>query len=258
MMQDPLTDLPPPSRFLLEDLNNFASPDDSVSLPHPFIAWNRILNFRPKLLLVALSKSSCHLVHYLPKKKIIGTFVLPEVSMAGNALQPSLQDKSCCLLYALEETENPTVVLASVQYTVPAERSTTWTKTLLREVRPEKVVVMGSIPSQHFRGKLSSDETLIFKLETLAERLDENDGALKGVPYYPSGSMIDGLAAALLTQCQVTKLKGQLLVSWPDYDASVVNLLNSVLKKVCPAVDFSVSAKTPLFKALRVDSDLYT
>lgn len=258
MMQDPLTDLPPPSRFLLEDLNNFASPDDSVSLPHPFIAWNRILNFRPKLLLVALSKSSCHLVHYLPEKKIIGTFVLPEVSMAGNALQPSLQDKSCCLLYALEETENPTVVLASVQYTVPAERSTTWTKTLLREVRPEKVVVMGSIPSQHFRGKLSSDETLIFKLETLAERLDENDGALKGVPYYPSGSMIDGLAAALLTQCQVTKLKGQLLVSWPDYDASVVNLLNSVLKKVYPAVDFSVSAKTPLFKALRVDSDLYT
>lgn len=257
-MQDPLTDLPPPSRFLLEDLNNFASPDDSVSLPHPFIAWNRILNFRPKLLLVALSKSSCHLVHYLPEKKIIGTFVLPEVSMAGNALQPSLQDKSCCLLYALEETENPTVVLASVQYTVPAERSTTWTKTLLREVRPEKVVVMGSIPSQHFRGKLSSDETLIFKLETLAERLDENDGALKGVPYYPSGSMIDGLAAALLTQCQVTKLKGQLLVSWPDYDASVVNLLNSVLKKVYPAVDFSVSAKTPLFKALRVDSDLYT
>lgn len=258
MMQDPLTDLPPPSRFLLEDLNNFASPDDSVSLPHPFIAWNRTLNFRPKLLLVALSKSSCHLVHYLPEKKIIGTFVLPEVSMAGNALQPSLQDKSCCLLYALEETENPTVVLASVQYTVPAERSTTWAKTLLREVRPEKVVVMGSIPSQHFRGKLSSDETLIFKLETLAERLDENDGALKGVPYYPSGSMIDGLAAALLTQCQVTKLKGQLLVSWPDYDASVVNLLNSVLKKVYPAVDFSVSAKTPLFKALRVDSDLYT
>lgn len=257
-MQDPLTDLPPPSRFLLEDLNNFASPDDSVSLPHPFIAWNRTLNFRPKLLLVALSKSSCHLVHYLPEKKIIGTFVLPEVSMAGNALQPSLQDKSCCLLYALEETENPTVVLALVQYTVPAERSTTWAKTLLREVRPEKVVVMGSIPSQHFRGKLSSDETLIFKLETLAERLDENDGALKGVPYYPSGSMIDGLAAALLTQCQVTKLKGQLLVSWPDYDASVVNLLNSVLKKVYPAVDFSVSAKTPLFKALRVDSDLYT
>lgn len=257
-MQDPLTDLPPPSRFHLDDLNNFASPADSVRLPHPFIAWNRTLDLYPKLLLVALSKSACHLIHYLPTKTIIGTFVLPEVSMAGNSLQPSLQDKSCCLLYAMEETENPTVILASVQYSVSEERSSTWAKTLLREVRPEKVVVVGSIPSQHFRGKLSTDETLIFKLETLVQRLDEKDGALKGVPYFPSGSMIDGLAAALLTQCQVMKLKGRLLVSWPDYDSSVVNLLTSVLKKVCPTVDFGVSAKTPLFKALRVDSDLYT
>lgn len=257
-MQDPLTDLPPPSRFLLDDLNNFASPDDSVRLPNPFIAWNRTLDIPPKLLLVALSKSACHLVHYLPTKQIIGTFVLPEASMAGNTLLPSLQDKSCCLLYALEETENPTVVLASVQYTVSAERSNAWAKTLLREVRPEKVVVVGSIPSQHFRGKLSSDEALIFNLETLAQRLDEKDGALKGVPYFPSGSVVDGLAAALLTQCQIMKLKGRLLVSWPDYDDPVVNLLTSVLKKVCPAVDFSVSAKTPLLKALRVDSDLYT
>lgn len=256
-MQDPLTDLPPPSRFHLDDLNNFASADDSVRLPHPFIVWNRSLDLHPKLLVVALSKSACHLVHYFPAKKIIGTFVLPEVSMAGNTLQPSLQDKSC-LLYALEETEGPTVVLASVQYTVSAERSTAWAKILLREVRPDKVVVVGSIPSQHFRGKLSSDGTLIFKLETLAQRLDESDGMLKEVPYFPSGSMVDGLAAALITQCQVMKLKGRLLVSWPDYEAPVVNLLTSVLKKVCPAVNFSVSAKTPLFKALLVGSDLYT
>ena len=73
---------------------------------------------------------------------------------------------------------------------------------------------MGSIPSHQFIGKLSSDETLIFKLKTLAELLDENDGVLKGVPYYPSGSMIDGLAATFLMQCHVMKLKGQLLVSW--------------------------------------------
>ncbi|GLJ40987.1 hypothetical protein SUGI_0848500 [Cryptomeria japonica] len=253
-MQDPITELPPPSRFQVGDLNNFVTPDKSLSLPHPFVAWARTLDSPPKLLLIALSKAACHLVHYLPSKTLMGTFVLPEISMLENTIEPSVQDKSC-LLYSPKG--DPTVMLASVQYAVSEERAVVWAKALLREVRPEAVVIAASIPSMHFRGKLSNDETLLFKLETLAQRRETNSD-LNDVPYFPSGSVVDGPAAALLTQCQMAKLKARLIVSWPEYDTAIVRLLGSLFNRVCPSVDFSVPARTPLIKALRLESDLYT
>jgi predicted ATP-grasp superfamily ATP-dependent carboligase len=43
----------------------------------------------------------------------------------------------------------------------------------------------------------------------------DNGGSslLRGIDYFPSGSVIDGLAAALLGRCQVKNIKGTLCVS---------------------------------------------
>lgn len=44
-------------------------------------------------------------------------------------------------------------MMAFVQYAVSEERAVVWAKALLREVRPELVVVAASIPSMHCRAK---------------------------------------------------------------------------------------------------------
>nr|KYP59736.1 hypothetical protein KK1_015177 [Cajanus cajan] len=54
---------------------------------------------------------------------------------------------------------------------------------------------------------------------------------LPGVPYYPSGSVVDGLGAAILARCQVLNVRASLCVSWPRFDASVVSLVKGLLQR---------------------------
>lgn len=50
------------------------------------------------------------------------------------------------------------------------------------------------------------------------------------VEYYPSGSIVEGLAAAILARCQILKLRASLCVSWPQFDASAVLLVKDLLQ----------------------------
>ncbi|KAI9075616.1 hypothetical protein K1719_042416 [Acacia pycnantha] len=62
-------------------------------------------------------------------------------------------------------------------------------------IAPKRVVILDSIHSQNYRGRLSSDEAFAFKLETAAERkIGVDEKFLKGLEYYPSGIVVDGLS----------------------------------------------------------------
>lgn len=166
------------------------------------------------------------------------------------------------------------IVIVSVQYQVSAERSHAVAKLLIGEqIVPEKVLILDSIQSRNFRGKLSPDETFAFKLETSQQRKRlGNDGCgdsslLKGIDYFPSGSMVDGLSAALLGQCQMKKIKGTLCVSWPEFGGSVASLVKSLLlKDVLPGFEYSIvdgeggdsCLRFGQIKDNRLDSELYT
>ncbi|KAI9075884.1 hypothetical protein K1719_042164 [Acacia pycnantha] len=90
---------------------------------------------------------------------------------------------------------------------------------------PKRVVILDSIRSQNYHGRLSSDEAFAFKMETAAKStIGVDEKFLKGLEYYPSGSVVDGLSAALLGRCQILKIRGVLCVSWPEFDAFVVSL----------------------------------
>ncbi|KAJ6983898.1 hypothetical protein NC653_026656 [Populus alba x Populus x berolinensis] len=131
---------------------------------------------------------------------------------------------------------------------------------------------MDSVQSQNFRGKLAPDETYVFKLETSAERkgLDGDvcggSSLLKGLDYFPSGSVLDGLAAALLARCQMRKIRGTLCVSWPRYGVYVVAMVKSLLQRnVLPGFDLSTigdakdkSSRLTSIKNYPFDSDMYT
>ncbi|CAA0828800.1 Unknown protein [Striga hermonthica] len=261
-MDDVITEVPPPSRLLPEDLNNFTPPP--APLPSPFLVFpphnseNTLL--RPSILIVAMSSPSLHFLHHLTPKSLVCSLILPETRLAGISAGPqSLTDKSCNV-YALGS-----VFIVLVQYPVIPERAHAVAKALVGgRIVPEKVLILDSIQSRNFRGTLSRDEAVAFKLETSLER-GKSSFLVKGLGYYPSGSVVDGLGAALLGWCQLMRIEGTLLMSWPDLGRPVMNLVKSVLvKDVLCGVEYSVDGdyedeylKLSRRKA-RVDSDLYT
>ncbi|KAK6157739.1 hypothetical protein DH2020_011987 [Rehmannia glutinosa] len=265
-MDDVITDIPPPSRLLLEDLNNFTPPPPH--LPSPFLVLSSAESkktLRPSLLIIAMSSPSLHFLHHLSSKTLIGTLVLPEIPFAGNSIEPSLRDKSCNI-YTINDADKM-IMFVLVQYSVTSERAHAVARVLIGEkIIPQRVLILDSVQSRNFRGKLSPDETIAFKLETSLERENVGDVSLvKGFDYYPSGSVVDGLAAALLSRCQLMKIKGTLCVSWPDLGAPVMSLVKSLLARdVLTGIDYTVDKNYEneylrlSRRKDRIDSDLYT
>ncbi|KAF7808971.1 Trigger factor [Senna tora] len=265
-MEDVITEIPPPSRFFEEDLNNFTPP--SPTLPSPFLLFSHPhppQPLQPSLLIIALSSPSLYLLHTFPKKTLIASLILPEIPSSGNSIQPSLTDNTINI-YSLDSHD---ALLVAVQSTVSPERSHSVAKLLIGDrIAPKRVVVLGSIRIQNYRGRLSSDEAFAYKLETSSERKSViGEKLLKGLEYYPSGSVVDGLSAALLGRCQILNIRGVLCVSWPEFDASVVSLIKGLLQKdVLPGLDLSSSDERsdelPLkfgrSKDHHFESDLYT
>ncbi|KAF2312774.1 hypothetical protein GH714_040006 [Hevea brasiliensis] len=102
------------------------------------------------------------------------------------------------------------------------------------QIIPARVLILDSVQSYN----LSSDETCSFQLETLAERKGQDgvyggSSLLKVVDYFPLGSMVDGLAAALLARCQMRNSH----LSWPEYGGSVVTHKSILQRTVLHGID---------------------
>ncbi|KAI3934503.1 hypothetical protein MKW92_031297 [Papaver armeniacum] len=259
-MEDTLTEAPPPSRFFNEDLDNFIKP--SPPLPSPFLLFSdpnsNLLN--PSLIIIAISSPSLHLLHQVSSKTLIGSLILPEIPFSGNSLEPSLKDKSCNI-YSVNGDDGRSILLVLTQFSISPERSHTVAKLLIdgKKIHPEKVLILDSIESRNFRGKLPPDEILGFKLETMEEKLN-GEVMVKGLDYFPSGSVIDGISAALLARCQIKKIRATLCVTWPQNGYSVISYLKSVvLKDVLPKLTLSsVVLDSDLVRDSRYESELYT
>lgn len=191
----------------------------------------------------------------------MGTLILPEVSFSGNSIGTSFRDKSCNI-YSLNNTTDgldQSTIVVSVQYPITPERSHAVAKLLIGEqIQPERVLILDSIQSRNFRGKLSRDEMFAYKLETSSER-SRDSSLLKGVEYFPSGSMVDGLGAALLAKCQRRNIKGTLLVCWPETGLAAKSLVKSILQKILPDAYFTNTGKEEdVLHNRDLDSEIYT
>ncbi|KAH7682319.1 hypothetical protein IHE45_05G112600 [Dioscorea alata] len=246
-MEDVLTETPPPSRFFDEDLDNFAAP--SPPLPHPFLLLSPDANPSPDLLLIAISPPSLALIHRIPGKTLIGTLILPETPLSGTAIVPSARDRAIHV-YAVG---NGKTVLVAVQYPIPADRAKAVARAVVRGLQAGRVVVLDSIRRGNYRGRLTGDEAVAVKLETVEQR---REGGGVEMEWMPEGSVVDGLGAALIGECQMRRVKGTLCVTWPDQGRpSAVPIVGTVMKGLGVDVDVSgVEAEL----ADGFDSDLYT
>lgn len=110
-------------------------------------------------------------------------------------------------------------------------------------ISPERVVIFDSVRRGNFRGPgLSADDerAVAFRLETSAQRKRPN-GLFKGLKYLPSGSVVDGLGAALLARCQVAGIAATLCATWPESGGSAVSLAKSLVKSALPGLGESGS-----------------
>lgn len=112
------------------------------------------------------------------------------------------------------------------------------------------------------------DEPFAYKLETSEKRKNRSEESLvlEDVNYFPSGSVVEGLSAALLSRCEMMKMEGTLCVSWPEFGRPVSSLVRSLLiKNVLPNVDHQVDNEDDMaylrlgrMKDRFLDSELYT
>ncbi|MCO5611220.1 hypothetical protein L7F22_065471 [Adiantum nelumboides] len=281
-VQDPLTDLPPPSRLDFEELSNFTV--DAASAPPPaFISWAANVELetplQPHLLFIASSPSGLHLIDHLPGKLLLGSVVLPAEDHSderssktslfddGNikgrsiydARNPVKQPVHACNMYALDG-EQASVILVAVQSPIAEERANAWARVVLEAIAAERVLVAAMLQREHYRGKLSADDEVVFRLESDALRLEKlGKKELTDIPYFSSGSLVSGLAAAVLTRCQLLGSKGRVLLSWPESRSSAPSFLAMALNQFpdMECLDFSSLLQVP-FKGKSVsDLDIY-
>ncbi|CAL5184796.1 unnamed protein product [Lathyrus oleraceus] len=222
-MEDVITEAAPPSRLLEEDLNNFTPP--SKPLPSPFLIFphpQQQQPLKPNLLIIAISSTSLSLFQtILNYQTLTASLVLPELPLSDPDNTIDIHSISSNIL------------LAAVRTSISDIRAYAVAEVLLNDrIRPDSVIILDSIQPMNHRGLLSSDEAVAFKLESSAERkkaLEEK--LLGGLEYYPSGSVVDGLGAAILGRCQILNLRASLCVSWPQFDSSVVLLLKDLLRQ---------------------------
>ncbi|KAG2550529.1 hypothetical protein PVAP13_9KG334000 [Panicum virgatum] len=102
-------------------------------------------------------------------------------------------------------------LLAAAHGAVPAHRARAAAKALVSKLQPGEVLVLDAVRSASYRGRLAADEPVEGKLETSAARARGGVGAARGVP----GSVVDGLGAAVLAECEIRGKAATMVVTWP-------------------------------------------
>ncbi|KAG2594840.1 uncharacterized protein LOC120705582 [Panicum virgatum] len=198
-MEDVVTAVPPPSRFSPDDLDNFAAPPPQ---PTPILVVSPSPSPpAPRLLIVLISPTSLALLASPPP--LHASLLLPDLPLQPHApirvyLHPS------------------GALLAAAHGAVPAHRARAAAKALVSKLQPEEVLVLDAVRSASYRGRLAADEPVEGKLETRAARARGGVSAARGVPALaPPGSVVDGLGAAVLAECEIRGKAASMVVTWP-------------------------------------------
>lgn len=207
-----------PSRSLLQEEEEQALPTAHLNLDPPVILWHRQNvektygdSVKPHILIIATTRPSCALLNQAcQSKQMLGTVMMPDVSLSGNRVVPSAEDNTC-FLYSADSSGR--VMLCCCQYAVPAQRAAAWTRGLLAAVPAKHVLVLGSMQAQQFRGPDPSQQTLVYLLQSSAAKAAWAAGQALPLPYLPTSNIITGLPAAIVSHCQLRGLSAEVVVT---------------------------------------------
>jgi len=235
---DPLTE-GFPTRTALEEEEEEAEATAPALFEPALMSWSPAVRaalasgpLQPNLMVVAIGPAPCALMHHCAAdRQPLGSIVLPEQPMAGNAAKPALSDATC-FVYGIGGGTD--VLLVQCQYAVPPPRAASWAAALLGSVRPGKSVVLAAaLPSEICSGGGGGD-TPLFSLATDAWAAAGRTAGPPGpVAPLPSGNVVGGLPARLLGKCQAMGMQACALVlrqPTPSPDALSLKTLAGGLK----------------------------
>lgn len=171
---------------------------------------------KPRVLLVAASDLACALLHDAVADgtlhlKPLGALLVSGVSSRGNAVEPAADDNSGIV----HEVVGGDVVIAAARYDVPAAAVREWSDALIAAVAPERVVVVGAVDEHDVdygadgrRGSYVMDTAAMRRVDTTAASSDiDVDSSAKDddavAPPVPPGALITGVAAGVLSRCEM-------------------------------------------------------
>lgn len=202
-MEDVITDAPPPSRFSPDDLDNFAA---APPQPTPILVVSPSPSPpAPRLLIVLISPTSLALLAS-PQPPPHASLLLPDLPLRPHHAPP------------VRVYLHPSgALLAAAHAPVPAHRARAAARALVSRLQPEEVLVLDAVRgASYYRARLAADEPVEGKLETRAARRRGGVGAARAVAALaPPGSVVDGLGAAVLAECEIRGKAASMVVTWP-------------------------------------------
>ncbi|KAK9794644.1 hypothetical protein WJX73_007608 [Symbiochloris irregularis] len=106
----------------------------------------------------------------------------------------------------------------------PAKRAVAWARSLLQHIAAQRIVLLTSMPAVEFHAAGRPAQHAQFVLETAAA----HGTIAHGLPYLPSGNLVAGLPAAILSLCQIREQPAIALVDVQEGSAPDLQSLHSL------------------------------
>jgi len=171
--------------------------------------------------------------------------------------------KQRCLLYRI----NNGTILCQCTSTVPPEHTHAWVKLLVNEVSPKNIIVLASQTKTSFHGDVDAKHSDADVMRCLRTTTPTPTTTTTSIAKLEHGTVVSGLAAAVVSYCEVMGVDATLYMSFTEsHFVDVFTLKNfqvvlgePVLKDCLPLVPKTVvTQKLKGFEGLGVaDNNLY-
>eukprot|EP00878_Enallax_costatus_P005201 GHUV01005465.1.p1 GENE.GHUV01005465.1~~GHUV01005465.1.p1 ORF type:complete len:305 (+),score=97.17 GHUV01005465.1:209-1123(+) len=248
-----------PTRALQQEEEEQAVGTAAAALQPPQIHWSdgtqRIT--QPQLLVVAMSSASSTLLEAaLAGNQVIATIQPAPAPMdqsqhstedADKAPSPHTTPRTTATaqLYAVEDKNNNSssssgslaaVLVCCCRGTITADAAPAWARGLLQQLQPQQLLLIGTMQADQYRGDADpSQDFTAYLLHTSAAATagTEDPSPKTSIPFLPSGSLVAGLPAALITQAELQGIFAQLVVVVETVPALVPETLHDLSRVVC-------------------------
>mmetsp|Transcript_23127 Transcript_23127/g.38051 ORF Transcript_23127/g.38051 Transcript_23127/m.38051 type:complete len:263 (+) Transcript_23127:58-846(+) len=208
----------------------FAASVDGVSLP-----------LHVKVLFIGLrGGGSCFLHAYFRRAnlRVVGSIHFPN-SVLDSKTIPKPSDK-CCTVATLGHSDSVAVVF--LQYEVDPDRSYAWAHSLLDNVKADRVIVLDTL-----RESLYQSENPDSVRPPFLRALFTDAGESVCPPLEPP-NLVDRVPAAILSYCQLRKIKATLFISIEDrvlLESNTLRAYEQVMASCSSELPLEITSRLP-------------